>query len=277
MALGTLYVVATPLGHLGDLTARASEVLRDVSLVAAEDTRRTRVLLASLGSNPTLLSYHAHSPPERAAKLIEVLLSGTDVALVTDAGTPALSDPGAHLTARARNAGIPVVPIPGPSAITTLLSVAGLPADRFVFVGFLPRRGAARRILLDRIAQEPWTTVLFESPNRLVVLLEDVLANGDPNRLVVVGRELTKMHEDIRSGALTELIAWYTANPPRGEVTVALAGVESKEPVISEESLTERIDQLLADGMPRREIAREIMAEFGMSRNAAYARVQEHR
>src|SRR4051812_28780651 len=154
--MATLYVVATPLGNLGDLTARAADVLRQVATVAAEDTRRTRGLLTHLGANPRLLSFHAHSPERRVAVLLDILSEGRDVALVTDAGTPGVSDPGPDLVAAARTAGFAVVPLPGASAVATALSASGLMADRYLFLGFLPRKGAERQRLLARAAQEEW-------------------------------------------------------------------------------------------------------------------------
>ena len=168
MRRGTLYVVATPLGHLGDLTTRAAELLRTVPVVAAEDTRRSRTLLTHLGAvRPRLVSYHAHSGPGAAAAVLRALGEGDDVALVTDAGTPGISDPGAALVAEVRAEGFAIVPLPGASAVSTALSAAGLPADRYLFLGFLPRKGAERTRLLARIAAEEWTTVLFEAPGRV--------------------------------------------------------------------------------------------------------------
>jgi 16S rRNA (cytidine1402-2'-O)-methyltransferase len=216
---GTLYVVATPLGNLGDLSARATEILSKVPVVAAEDTRRTRGLLTHLEARPTLLSFHAHSAEHRLEGILDILRSGRDVALVTDAGTPSVSDPGTDLVAEARTAGVTVVPIPGPSAVATVLSAAGLPADRYLFLGFIPRKGRERTRLLTRAAGEEWSVVFFEAPPRLVALLEDLIPLAGPGRTVVVGRELTKLHEDIRAGTLGEMADYYTGIPPRGELT----------------------------------------------------------
>ncbi|HET9466715.1 MAG TPA: 16S rRNA (cytidine(1402)-2'-O)-methyltransferase, partial [Gemmatimonadales bacterium] len=174
-APGTLYIVATPLGNLGDLSRRAGEVLAQVPVVAAEDTRRTRGLLSHLGASPTLLSFHAHSSESRLDGLLEILRSGRNVALVSDAGTPSISDPGTDLVAAARAAGIAVIPIPGASAIATALSAAGLPADRYLFLGFIPRKGKERSRLLSRAAAEEWSVVFFEAPPRLLALLEDLI------------------------------------------------------------------------------------------------------
>ena len=178
---GTLYVVATPLGNLGDLSARGAEVLRTVSVVAAEDTRRTRGLLAHLGARPQLLSYHAHSDRKRLEALLGILRDGRDVALVSDAGTPAVSDPGTDLVAAARTASIAVVPIPGPSAVATALSATGFKGDRYLFLGFVPRKGGERARLLARAAQEEWSVVFFEAPTRLADLLADLAKVAGPD------------------------------------------------------------------------------------------------
>src|SRR6185437_4630143 len=213
---GTLYVVATPLGNLGDLSARATEVLRTVPVVAAEDTRRTRGLLTHLGAAPQLLSYHAHSEDRRLDTLLEILRGGRDVALV--------SDPGTDLVAAARASGVTVVPIPGPSAVSTALSGAGLKGDRYLFLGFVPRKGGDRARLLARAAAEEWSVVFFEAPTRLVDLLEDLSEAAEPSRRAVVARELTKLHEELRAGTLKELARYYSEHPPRGELTIVLEG-----------------------------------------------------
>jgi 16S rRNA (cytidine1402-2'-O)-methyltransferase len=273
---GTLYVVATPLGNLGDLSARAVEVLRRVPVVAAEDTRRTRGLLSHLGVAPTLLSFHAHSTDHRLETLLDILASGRDVALVSDAGTPSVSDPGTDLVALAQNAGLPVVPIPGPSAVATALSAAGLPADRYLFLGFIPRKGKERTRLLNRAAAEEWSVVFFEAPPRLVSLLEDLLRVAGADRTVVVARELTKIHEDIRRGTLGELVDYYTEVPPRGELTVVLHGRSEPvvEPDLTEDAI-ERATSLLAEGLTRKEVVRRLTESLGLPRNEAYKLVME--
>ena len=273
---GTLYVVATPLGNLGDLSTRAVEVLRRVPVVAAEDTRRTRGLLSHLGVAPTLLSFHAHSTEHRLETLLEILHSGRDVALVSDAGTPSVSDPGTDLVALAQEGGLAVVPIPGPSAVATALSAAGLPADRYLFLGFIPRKGKERTRLLNRAAAEEWSVVLFEAPTRLVSLLEDLLRVAGPERTVVVARELTKIHEDIRRGTLGELVDYYTGVPPRGELTVVLHGRSEPvaEPDLTEDAI-ERATSLLAEGLTRKEVVRRLTESLGLPRNEAYKLVME--
>jgi 16S rRNA (cytidine1402-2'-O)-methyltransferase len=273
---GTLYVVATPLGNLGDLSPRAAEVLGRVSVVAAEDTRRTRGLLTYLKASPQLLSYHAHSEERRLETLLEILADGRDVALVTDAGTPAISDPGPGLVAAAREAGVTVVPVPGPTAVAAALSAAGLKADRYLFLGFVPRKGAERTRLLSRAAAEEWSVVLFEAPLRLVGLLQDLAAAAGGDRRALVARELTKLHEELRFGTLTELAGYYSEHPPRGELTVVVEGTGAPpEPPDRIGDAVQQATVLLAEGMTRREIVRRLSDTLGLSRNDAYRLVME--
>lgn len=275
---GTLYVVATPLGNLADLSPRAAEALRSADVVAAEDTRRTRPLLAHLDAHPALVSYHAHSPEGQAARLVERLRAGETVALVSDAGTPAISDPGAELVAAARAAGVPVVPIPGPSAVATVLSACGVGADRYLFLGFAPRKGTERDALLGRAAREPWPVVFFEAPTRLAGLLDDLAQVAGADRPAAVGRELTKLHEEIRVGTLAELAAYYGSHEPRGECTVVLHGrpgdaaVEAEPDAGAVEAFARA---RLAEGHSKSDVVRDLMARFGLPRNAAYRLVTE--
>ena len=273
---GTLYVVATPLGNLGDLTGRAVELLRSVPLVAAEDTRRTRALLSHLGAHPRLISYHAHSKPGAAAAIVGALGSGTDVALVTDAGTPGVSDPGADLVAEVRSAGHAVVPLPGASAVTAALSAAGLPADRYLFLGFLPRKGAERARLLERLAREEWTAVLFEAPGRVGDLLADLARACGPGRRAVVARELTKVHEELRTGTLGELAGSIGTGEEelRGECTVVVEGSPAPPADDSMARARPAAARLLAAGISRREVTGMLTELFGVGRNEAYDLVQ---
>jgi 16S rRNA (cytidine1402-2'-O)-methyltransferase len=276
MQPGTLYVVATPLGNLGDLSARAAEVLRSVPVVAAEDTRRTRGLLSHLGAGPNLLSFHAHSGEHRLDSLLEILGSGRDVALVSDAGTPTVSDPGAELVAQARAAGSPVVPIPGASAAIAALSASGLPADRYLFLGFLPRKGRERSRILNRAAAEEWSVVFFEAPPRLVALLEDLIPLAGADRQAAVARELTKIYEEIRTGTLGELADYYRTVPPKGELTIVLQGTGAPAPAPDRtEDAVEQATSLLAEGLTRREVARRLTESLGLPRNEAYKLVME--
>jgi 16S rRNA (cytidine1402-2'-O)-methyltransferase len=273
---GILYVVATPLGNLGDLSARAMEVLRAVPVVAAEDTRRTRGLLSHLGASPRLLSYHAHSEEPRLETLLEILHDGRDVALVSDAGTPVVSDPGTDLVAAARASGVTVVPIPGPSAVATALSAAGLKGDRYLFLGFIPRKGSERARLLARAAAEEWSVVFFEAPPRLADLLEDLARAVGGSRRAVVARELTKLHEEFRAGTLAELAGYYSEHPPRGEITIVLEGTGAPaEPPDRTGEAVEQATMLLAEGLTRREVVRRISETLGLPRNDAYRLVME--
>jgi 16S rRNA (cytidine1402-2'-O)-methyltransferase len=215
-------MLSTPIGHLGDFSFRGLEVLRQVAVVAAEDTRRTRRLLGHYEVSPPLVSLHAHSRPEQVERLLDRVEAGDDAAYVTDAGTPGVSDPGASIAERAHERGILVVPIPGPAAVLAALAAAGFPADRFLFLGFLPKKGTGRAALLDRIVTEPWTTICYEAPGRTVALLRDLAARCGAGRPAAVARELTKLHEEVRRGTLEELIQYYEAHAPRGEVTIVV-------------------------------------------------------
>lgn len=272
---GTLFVVATPLGNLGDLSPRAAETLRRVAVVAAEDTRRTRPLLAHVASTADLMSLHAHSPPAALQRVLDVLASGRDVALVTDAGTPAVSDPGAVLVAAARARDLAVVSVPGPTAVAAALAVSGLRADRYLFLGFLPRKGGERRRLLQLVAASEWTVVLFEAPNRVADLLNDLAVVCGAGRRGAVARELTKMFEETRDGTLSDLAGYYQDAPPRGEVTVLVAGAPAPaaEPALPDPEATARA--LLAQGLSRRDVADRLAEQTGISRNTAYRLVND--
>ena len=274
---GTLYVVATPLGNLGDLSPRAADTLKQVAVVAAEDTRHTKPLLVHAGSRADLVSFHAHSTERALERLLRLLGAGTDVALVTDAGTPTVSDPGADLVAAARARGIKVVTIPGPTAVAAALAVSGLTADRYVFLGFLPRKGAERRRLLDLVAESEWTVVLFEAPNRVAELLEDLaeVCDGGTDRAAAVSREMTKVFEETRAGTLAELAGYYAEAPPRGEVTVVVSGTGKPRPEEVPIDPETRARVLLAQGMTRKNVAEQVAVETGISRNTAYRLVNE--
>ena len=274
MPPGTLYVVATPLGNLGDLTFRAREVLREVPVVAAEDTRRIRGLLAHLDAHPKVLSFHAHSPARRLETLLEILGNERSIALVTDAGTPGISDPGSDLVAEVRKAGFTIVPLPGPSAVATALSAAGLSADRYLFLGFIPRKGKERARLLQQALSSEWTVVLYEAPLRLADLLRD-LANPEADRHVVVARELTKLHEEFRAGTLGEVLAHYEQFPPRGEVTVVLEGRPAASQAAPPPDAATHAVRLLAEGLSRKETVQRLMKEAMIPRNEAYRIVME--
>ncbi len=275
-SVGTLYVVATPLGNLDDLSPRAARILREVPVVAAEDTRRARKLLAHLEARPRLVSYHAHSDDARLESVVELILNGEDVAFVSDAGTPGVSDPGAALVRAVRDAGGPVIPIAGPSAVAAALSASGIAGDRFLFLGFLPRKGPERTRLLRQAAGSEWPLVLYEAPHRLCDLLADLVAVMGDGRRATVARELTKLHEEIRAGSLSELAARWAGTEPRGECTVVVEGTGRMAEVPADPDAARRLARDLLDaGRSRRETARDVAGRTGMSRNAAYRLVME--
>jgi len=220
---GTLYLIATPIGNLEDITFRALRMLRQVDLLAAEDTRRTRRLLDHYDISRALISYHDHNKQHRSARLLEALEQGRSVALVSDAGTPGISDPAFYLVRLAVEHDVPVVPIPGPASPIAALVASGLPPDRFVFEGFLPVKAGKRRARLQALADDPRTIVLFESPHRMIRTLQDIRdVLGD--RPAAVARELTKKFEEISRGTVSELLERYTEKNPRGEMVIVLAG-----------------------------------------------------
>src|SRR6266487_1759849 len=238
--------------------------------VAAEDTRHTKPLLAHVGSRAELISFHAHSSDAALRRILHLLASGKDVALVTDAGTPTVSDPGAVLVAAARERDIPVVTVPGPTAVAAALSVSGLGADRYLFLGFVPRKGADRRRLLEMVAKSEWTVVLFEAPPRVAELLEDLAAACGAERPAAVARELTKLFEETRTGTLAELAGYYAEAPARGEVTVMVAGTGKAPPVEQPPDPEELARTLLAEGLSRKDAAIRLVEQTGISRNTAY-------
>jgi 16S rRNA (cytidine1402-2'-O)-methyltransferase len=238
---GTLYVVATPLGNLEDITLRALRVLREVDLIATEDTRRTRILLEHYQIHTSLTSLYDHNEAEKAPILVRRLQEGVNLALVSEAGTPLISDPGYRLVQLAISGEIPVSPIPGPSAVVAMLSVAGLPTDRFVFEGFLPKKPGKRRRRLETLGEEPRTLIFYESPRRVCELLSEILARWG-NRRVVLGRELTKKFEAILRGHITEVLAQLEKHPPQGEVTLMVEGLTAVGPPAASHALDDRSD-----------------------------------
>ena len=272
---GTLYVVATPIGNLGDLSPRAAQILTGAAAIAAEDTRHTAALLRHLGAGAEMVSVHAHAPARALERVLRLLDAGKDVALVTDAGTPAVSDPGASLVAAARARGAAVVTVPGPSAVPAALAVSGLPADRYLFLGFLPRKGGERRRLLDAVRRSEWTVVLFEAPTRAAALLADLAEACGGDRPAAVARELTKLFEETRAGTLAELAGYYAATPPKGEITVVVAGIGRPPPVEPGPDFAARARALLESGLSRRDVADRLAVETGIARNTAYRLVNQ--
>jgi 16S rRNA (cytidine1402-2'-O)-methyltransferase len=274
--VGTLHVVSTPIGNLGDLSPRAEETLRDVSRILAEDTRRSRILADRAGSAARLVSLHEHNERERTEVVLGWLEDGEELALVSDAGTPLVSDPGARLVAAVLAAGHRVVPVPGPSAVIAALVVSGLPSERFTFLGFPERKGRARHELLQRVARATESVVLFESPQRLVGLLAALAEVCGPDRLVAVARELTKIHEEVRRGTLAEVAAYYEANAPRGEVTLVVAPADTAEPAEDRgEAARSLARELLGDGVKPSQAAKEVAARLDLGRNEAYRIVHD--
>ncbi len=271
-ARGTLQVVATPIGNLADVSARARAVLAAAAVIAAEDTRHTRVLLQSLGLATPLVSLHAHNEAQRVPELIERLARGEDVALVSDAGTPLLSDPGFELVRSAAAAGFEVRTVPGPSAITAALAVAGLPTQRFCFEGFLPARARERRAALAQLAGESRTLVFFEAPHRIVATLEDLAGQFGGSRRAVVARELTKAHETLYRGTLEQLLAQAHAEPnfARGELTLVVEGAAAGAHAVDAAQLRRAVE-LLAKELPPGRAAALAAALTGAPRAAAYA------
>lgn len=268
---GTLYLVATPIGNLADITHRALQVLKDVDLIACEDTRHTNKLLNHYGITTKTISYHDHNEQQRAAQLIEQLKEGSDIAVVSDAGTPSISDPGFRLVRAAIENDIAVVPVPGPSALISALIAAGLPTDEFFFAGFLPSRPNARRNRLHELQSVPGTLIFYEAPHRLVATLKDALeVLGE--REAVVARELTKLHEEIRRGRLSKLAADYAdrKNDIRGEIVVLIdrnvIGVAARETV----SVADLVKQYEQDGLDHRAALKKAARELGLSRAEAY-------
>jgi len=284
-AAGRLFVVATPIGNLGDVTLRALEILASVPLVAAEDTRHTRRLFARHGLATRLVSYHARNAAARGPELLAHLRGGADLALVTDAGTPLVSDPGGELVAAWAAEDGPVVPIPGPSAVLAALVAAGIAGPRWAFEGFLPRSGRERRTRLARVADDPRTTVLFEAPGRLAATLADLVAACGPDRRAAVCRELTKIHEEVRRGSLTELAAAAAGGEivARGEVVIVVGDDTTMSTRRSpgaaacagdaDDALARaraEVELLVAGGAARGDAARRVATATGIPRRRLY-------
>ena len=262
----TLYVVATPIGNLEDISLRALRTLREVKLIAAEDTRKTKRLLTTYDIKTPMTSYHEHN---KLSKLDYVLdyLEGGDIALVSEAGTPGISDPGYELIVAASKRGIPVVPIPGPSAVVTALTISGLATERFTYLGFLPRRTSARRRLLESVADEYITIVVLESPHRVLATLKDMLLIlGD--RGIAVSRELTKVHEEVFRGRISQAIEHFTA--PRGEFTLVIEGRREKNKPSLTEDIERQLGQMRLSGVAAKEAIAIMASGTGLSKKELY-------
>lgn len=268
---GRLFVVATPIGNLGDMVPRAIEILQSVACIAAEDTRHSARLLAHFEIDTPLTAYHDHSDNRRTEELLGRLLGGEDLALISDAGTPLVSDPGYRLVRRARLAGVPVVPVPGACALVAALSAAGLPSDRFAFEGFLPSRRGARCSALERLAGETRTLIFYEAPHRVAASLVDMAEAFGPDREVVLARELTKTFETLRGDAVGALAEWVAADPyqQRGEIVLLVAGASTgRDSDLDGEA--RRVMALLLDELPVKRAAALAARITGARKNALY-------
>lgn len=270
MTPGTLYLVATPIGNLEDLTFRAARVLKEVDVIACEDTRHTRGLLDAYGVHKPLLSYHEHNEHRRTPELVRRLLAGESIALVADAGTPLLSDPGYTVLRAAIEHGIPVVSLPGASAVTAALAVSGLPPDRFLFCGFLPRKAGERRDALVDVAKFPWTLVFFEAPHRIEAAIEDVLAILGDRRVALV-RELTKRFEETLRGSASEVLGHVKKVPAKGELTLVIEGAGDRQQAVPpSDDAGAHLKQLLAGGTSTKEAVTVIAQTYRLPRRTVY-------
>ena len=271
--MGILYLVATPIGNLEDLTLRAIRLLGQVSLIAAEDTRTARKLLTHLKLSPPVTSYFEHNKLSKLNSILDALDAG-DVAVVSEAGMPGLSDPGYELVCAALARGIRVVPIPGPSALTSALVASGLPTDQFIYLGFLPRQKSARRQFLQSVADEPRTLVVYEAPHRVCATLDDLAATLG-NRAICVARELTKIYEEFFRGTVQQAQTHFVTHPPRGEFTLVIAGKSNAEQSTEEKSWDDKrvvnaVRDLIATGMTRTDAVKRIARAAGRDRRDVY-------
>ena len=266
---GSIVLVGTPIGNLGDLSPRAVEALRHATVVLCEDTRRTRALLTAIGvPAPRLEAVHTHNEAAGAARAVRLAQEGARVVVVSDAGMPGISDPGQRVVRAALDAGVTVSTVPGPTAAVSALVVSGLDAERWCFEGFLPRSGALRSSRLQALATETRTSVLYESPHRVVRTLTDLEAHCGAERPVSVGRELTKLHEEVWRGTLAEAVAKVREQPPRGEWVIVVAGAPARE--VTDAAISDRLAALVDAGADRREAVAEVSLDLGVSRRRVY-------
>ncbi|MDD3898014.1 MAG: 16S rRNA (cytidine(1402)-2'-O)-methyltransferase [Syntrophomonadaceae bacterium] len=268
--MGKLYICATPIGNLEDTSIRLLKTLRQVDMIACEDTRHTLKLLNRYKIKKQLISYHEHSKPEKEDYIIELLREGKDIALVSDAGMPAISDPGERLVKKAITAGINLEVIPGPSALISALAVSGMDTTAFVFEGFLPPRSSRRRERLEMLKEEPRTIILYEAPHRLLNCLKDIQSILGEERKLAVARELTKVYEEVKRGSAAELYEYYSLNPPRGEISIIIQG---KAVVVEARSLAEiarEVEELLEQGVDKKEAFKKKAREYGIKKSMLY-------
>ena len=268
---GMLYLVPTPIGNLGDISARCRQTLEDADFIAAEDTRVTLKLLNHLGIKKSLVSYYEHNKAFRGDKIVERILSGETCALVSDAGSPAISDPGEDLVKQCAAAGIPVCAIPGPCAAITALSISGQSTGRFCFEGFLSTAKKSRREHLDSLRSEQRTMIFYEAPHKLVPTLEDLRQAFGDDRGISLCRELTKLHEEVVRTTLGEAVARYTENPPKGEFVLIVAGAQPEEKEApTETDAAARVTQLMQEGLSRKDAVKQAAKELGLPKNVVY-------
>ena len=273
---GTLYLVGTPIGNLGDLSERAKSILKDVSLIACEDTRRSGQLLKKIESKVPLISYHKHNLKSRQSQLLEILENKGSIALISDAGLPGINDPGEELVKAVRENSYEVICIPGPCAATTALVISGLPSQRFCFEGFLPKKQSIRKKLLEDIAKEKRTTIIYESPHQLIKLLEDLSISCGKERPIQIARELTKIHEESIGETIEEVLEYFIINRPRGEFTIVLGGNNNKqETKISESEALNKLNILIRQGEKSNIAARKVAEETGYTKKWLYSKLHK--
>jgi 16S rRNA (cytidine1402-2'-O)-methyltransferase len=268
--LGILYIVATPIGNLEDMTFRAIRILQEVDLIAAEDTRHTGKLLHHFQIKTPQISYHEHNRHQRLSELIDKLLLGKTIALVTDAGMPGISDPGYELVKACADANITIIPIPGACACIVALSASGLPTDKFIFEGFLAAKGKERRRSLEVLKNESRTIILYESPHRLRQTLADLGNSLGIDREIVLARELTKLYEEFWRGKIGDAIAHYTNREPQGEFTIVIAGISTVTPILSEEVIKAQLQELINQGITKSQASRELAEKMALPRRQIY-------
>ena len=273
---GTLYVVGTPIGNLGDLSPRATSILKNVSLIACEDTRRSGQLLKIIKSKVPLLSYHKHNFKSRQFQLLEILESSGSIALISDAGLPGINDPGQELVHAARSNNYEVICIPGPCAATTALVISGLPSERFCFEGFLPKKQKLRKKRLEDISKEHRTTVIYESPHQLIKLLEDLSISCGKERPIQIARELTKRYEESIGGTIEEVTKYFVNHKPKGEFTIVLGGSnDNQKKKTSESEALNRLNILINQGEKSNIAARKVAEETGYEKKWLYAKLHK--
>lgn len=275
--MGKLYICGTPIGNLEDVSIRLLKTLRRVDIIACEDTRHTLKLLSRYKINKPLLSYHEYSKPEKEEQIIELVKSGRNIALVSDAGMPAISDPGERLVKKAIEAGIEMEVIPGPSAFVSALALSGMSTEAFVFEGFLPARSTKRREHLEALKDESRTIILYEAPHRLLACLEDIKAIMGLERGITVSRELTKIHEEVKRGSADELCTYYQLNPPRGEICIIISGKSVIVAAISIKEIADEVKELTQKGMDKKEALKKKAREYGIKKSILYNYLLENK